>query len=180
MPDELKGMFNKLPNPGSEEVEALFPEQNTHGGGKQFYGGVFGGSNHQEGNVIPKGDSGSASRFFYCAKASKKDRDEGLNGVMKPIAKNTGEAHNVATLGRETEYRNNHPTVKPTKLMQYLVRLVTPKGGTVLDPFMGSGSTGKACKLEGFDFIGFEKEEDYCKIAEARIKAAEPELRLAI
>ena len=64
--------------------------------------------------------------------------------------------------------------------MQYLVRLVTPKGGVVLDPFAGSGSTGKACKLEGFDFIGIEKDPDYCKIAEARIKHAEPELKLAI
>jgi len=67
--------------------------------------------------------------------------------------------------------QNNHPTVKPTSLMQYLVRLVTPKGGTVLDPFMGSGSTGKACVLEGFDFIGIELDPEYCKIAEARIKA---------
>ena len=64
--------------------------------------------------------------------------------------------------------------------MQYLVRLVTPKGGTVLDPFMGSGSTGKACKLEGFEFIGFEKEQEYYDIAEARIKHAEPELKLKI
>ena len=66
---------------------------------------------------------------------------------------------------------NTHSTVKPTKLMQYLVKLVTPKGGTVLDPFMGSGSTGKACKLEGFDFIGIEMDADYIKIAEARIEA---------
>ena len=65
--------------------------------------------------------------------------------------------------------KNNHPTVKPTKLMQYLVKLVTPKGGVCLDPFMGSGSTGKACKLEGFDFIGIEMDEEYCKIAEARL-----------
>ena len=66
---------------------------------------------------------------------------------------------------------NIHSTVKPTALMQYLVRLVTPKGGTCLDPFMGSGSTGKACKIEGFDFIGIEMEEEYLNIARARIDA---------
>ena len=77
-----------------------------------------------------------------------------------------------------TPRSNFHPTVKPTKLMQYLVRLVTPKSGTVLDHFMGSGSTGKACRLEGFDFIGIEREEDYIKIAEARIEATKPENKL--
>ncbi|WP_172741585.1 DNA-methyltransferase [Citrobacter youngae] len=85
----------------------------------------------------------SASRFFYCAKASKKDRDEG----------------------------NNHPCVKPTELMRYLCRLVTPPGGTVLDPFMGSGSTGKAAAMEGLCFIGIERKEDYVKIARRRIAA---------
>jgi DNA modification methylase len=90
---------------------------------------------------------GSAARFFYCAKASKRDRDEG----------------------------NNHPTVKPTDLMRYLCRLVTPPDGLVLDPFMGSGSTGKAAVLEGFRFIGIEREEEYCEIAKARIKHAQRE-----
>jgi len=87
------------------------------------------------------GDTGSAARFFYCAKTAKKDR---------------GEA-------------NNHPTVKPTDLMRYLCRLVTQPGGTVLDPFMGSGSTGKAAMLEGFDFIGIEMNSEYFAIAENRI-----------
>ncbi|MHA1160162.1 DNA-methyltransferase [Rahnella sp. CFA14(1/10)] len=86
----------------------------------------------------------NASRFFYCAKASKKDRDEG----------------------------NNHMCVKPTELMRYLCRLVTPPGGTVLDPFMGSGSTGKAAAMEGFCFIGIEREENYVKIARRRIASA--------
>ena len=86
----------------------------------------------------------SASRFFYCAKASKKDRGEG----------------------------NNHMCVKPTELMRYLCRLITPSGGTVLDPFMGSGSTGKAAVMEGFCFIGIEREEDYVNIARRRIAAA--------
>jgi site-specific DNA-methyltransferase (adenine-specific) len=91
------------------------------------------------------GDSGGASRFFYCPKASKKDRNEG----------NT---------------TNQHPTVKPTDLCAYLIRLVTPKGGVVLDPFMGSGSTGKAAVREGMDFIGIERESEYFEIAEARIE----------
>jgi len=88
--------------------------------------------------------AGSAARFFYCAKASKKDREAG----------------------------NNHPTVKPTDLMRYLCRLVTPPGGVVLDPFTGSGSTGKAAMLEGFRFIGIEREPEYIEIARARIAAA--------
>jgi len=91
------------------------------------------------------GDSGGASRFFYCPKTSKKDRNEGVDG-------------------------NVHPTVKPTDLMLYLIRLVTPKGGTTLDPFMGSGSTGKAAVRGGFDFVGIEREEDYMEIAQARIQ----------
>ena len=114
-------------------------------------------------------------------KASKKDRDGGLNGFEeKQSAKWAGQGKSGIAKDRKTANRNNHPTVKPTKLMQYLVRLVTPRGGTVLDPFMGSGSTGKACKLEGFDFIGIEKEKEYFDIAQARIKHAEPELKLAI
>jgi len=84
---------------------------------------------------------GSAARFFYCAKANKKDREDG----------------------------NTHPTVKPTDLMAYLCRLVTPPGGIVLDPFMGSGSTGKAAMREGFSFIGIERDEEYYKIAMSRI-----------
>jgi DNA modification methylase len=92
------------------------------------------------------------SRFFYCAKASKRDRNEGL------------ETHNA------------HPTVKPTALMEYLIKLVTSPGGTVLDPFTGSGSTGKAAILQGFDFIGIELTEDYIPIIEGRLKWAEEQL----
>ena len=97
-------------------------------------------------------DSGSAARFFYCAKASREDRNEG----------------------------NHHPTVKPTDLMRYLCRLVTPTGGVVLDPFMGSGSTGKAAVLEGFEFVGIEKEQEFCEIAKARIDAAGAQLKLQL
>jgi len=91
---------------------------------------------------------GGASRFFYVAKASKSERNNGLDGF---------------------EERNFHPTVKPVKLMQYLVRLITPPNGIVLDPFCGSGTTGIACKLEGFQFVGMEQDAEYSKIAEARI-----------
>ena len=132
---------------GSEEVVGLFP--------------VTGASkatprNNGEFKSVAKGrdlphvtfghddNGGSAARFFYCAKASKRDRDEG----------------------------NTHPTVKPTDLMRYLCRLVTPPDGIVLDPFMGSGSTGKAAMLEGFEFIGIEREAEYVEIAKARIDAA--------
>jgi DNA methylase len=94
--------------------------------------------------VTSGGDSGGASRFFYCAKAGKAERNAGLDG-------------------------NNHPTVKPLNLMRYLVRLVTPPGGVCLDPFAGSGTTGCACVLEGFRFIGIEKEGEYADIAKARI-----------
>ena len=93
-------------------------------------------------------NGGSAARFFYCTKASRADRNDGL----PPGA-------------------NFHPTVKPTDLMAYLCRLVTPPGGAVLDPFMGSGSTGKAAVREGFRFIGIEREADYLRIATARIEA---------
>jgi DNA modification methylase len=91
-------------------------------------------------------DQGGASRFFYCAKISKKDRNEGCE-----------------------EFKNNHPTVKPTKLMEYLIKLITPKGGVVLDPFMGSGSTGKAAVRNKFNFIGIEMNQEYLDIAKARI-----------
>ena len=116
---------------------------------------------------------GEAARFFYCAKASKKDRDEGLEkfgpqtvGDGRAIA-----ADNAYQRGK-TERHNTHPTVKPTDLMRYLCRLVTPPGGVVLDPFTGSGSTGKAATLEGFRFIGIEREAEYAAIARARIDAA--------
>ena len=145
---------------GSEKVVELFPQ--TDGrcpSGKKVYDGSRTKKVYTEGvpekhTVYTSGlkvlfdkpgyaDSGSAARFFYAAKASQQDRG----------------ADNI------------HPTVKPTALMRYLCRLVTPPGGTVLDPFMGSGSTGKACVLEGFGFIGIEQDADYVEIARARIKA---------
>jgi DNA modification methylase len=122
---------------------------------------------------------GSAARFFYCAKASKRDRDEGCEGMeLVTHQSGMGGAMPVDDDGNardrfKAQSRNHHPTVKPTDLMRYLCRLVTPPDGTVLDPFMGSGSTGKAAVLEGFRFIGIEREEEYCEIAKARIKHAQ-------
>lgn len=127
---------------GSDDVLAGFPQSSakngvTQGEGK---GGIWSESTGKRAGPT-HGDAGSAARFFYCAKASKKDRGEG----------------------------NAHPTVKPTELMRYLCRLVTPPGGTVLDPFMGSGSTGKAALLEGFSFVGVEREQESFDTAVARI-----------
>ena len=128
-------------------------------------------------------NGGSAARFFYCAKASKQDRDEGCEGLsekkmgMSNGAQLHGDGYDKGQdigLNRVISRRNNHPTVKPTALMRYLCRLVTPPGGTILDPFMGSGSTGKAAALEGFRFIGIELESDYTEIADKRINNVQP------
>ena len=122
---------------------------------------------------------GEPARFFYCAKASKKDRNEGLDGFeakekrYMATANGTGETSIGMDRFTTQPVANHHPTVKPTTLMQYLVRLVTPPNGIVLDPFMGSGSTGKACAYEGFDFIGIEQSAEYIEIAQARIDFAQ-------
>ena len=121
------------------------------------------------------GLTGDAARFFYCAKASKADRDEGCEGLEERETNRYGE-QGQGPLSQQTprvtqRNRNHHPTVKPTALMQYLCRLVTPPGGTVLDPFMGSGSTGAAAMLEGFQFIGIEREAEYVAIARERIES---------
>ena len=130
------------------------------------------------------GDEGSAARYFYCAKASSKDRDEGLDDFEVKTKVFNGKSDKSSTDIKDveerftTELRNIHPTVKPTELMQYLVRLVTPKGGTVLDIFNGSGSTGKAVAFENrernadYKYIGIELDPEYCKISEARIDYA--------
>jgi site-specific DNA-methyltransferase (adenine-specific) len=172
---------------GSEEVVGLFPrgagasapvrgsERSTTG-----QNGILGHFNRVPGPF--HGDSGSAARFFYCAKASKADRDEGCEGLPQTIKQSV--AHGDKRHGtlpytnepREMNPRprgNHHPTVKPTDLMRYLCRLVTPPGGVVLDPFTGSGSTGKAATLEGFRFIGIEREAEYVEIAKARIAAVD-------
>ena len=123
---------------------------------------------------------GASARFFYCAKASKADRDEGCDKLQERSAGecvdrvegSAGMESPRAGAGRTSGSRNHHPTVKPTDLMRYLCRLVTPPSGIVLDPFMGSGSTGKAAMLEGFAFVGIEREAEYIDIAKARIQSA--------
>lgn len=118
-------------------------------------------------------DFGGASRFFYCAKSSKAERNRGLEGEAKQ--KQGARPSSADATGKfpDHDHRptggNNHPTVKPIKLMKYLCRLVTPPNGIILDPFMGSGSTGVAAKNLGFDFIGIEMNEEYVEIAKRRI-----------
>jgi len=116
-----------------------------------------------------------SARFFYCAKASKADRDAGLDGSH---SKQMDESRKQGNPGGDNprnrgvqERTNFHPTVKPTDLMRYLCRLVTPPNGIVLDPFNGSGSTGCAAVLEGFQYIGIEREAEYIAISEKRIQA---------
>ena len=124
---------------------------------------------------------GTAARFFYCAKASKRDREEGLDHLPEIHRVNgnkwTDQDYRVTRGERPPSAesgprRNVHPTVKPTALMRYLCRLITPPNGTILDPFAGSGSTGKAAKMEGFNFVGIEREKEYCEIAKKRIGSA--------
>lgn len=150
---------------GSDEVLDAFPDSNGSGPArvlKRSSGTRDGdwGMNAKDADEAPLRDAGkgSAARFFYCAKASKKDRNNGV--PPKPDGKPG----------------NDHPTVKPTELMRYLCRLVTPPGGTVFDPFMGSGSTGRGAVLEGFNFIGCELDPAYVDIADVRIAAAETQL----
>ena len=160
---------------GSDEVLELFPDTGKSTGGrigkKQMSNVTNVPAGVYEAGDPGYGDSGSAARFFYCAKASKKDRNEGLNG----FAEKRPDERTVTGMGTFEEkgvakQANHHPTVKPTDLMRYLCRLVTPPNGTVLDPFTGSGSTGKAAVLEGFNFIGIEQSAEYVEIAKARIK----------
>ncbi|RTX13569.1 site-specific DNA-methyltransferase [Pseudomonas aeruginosa] len=165
---------------GSPEVVALFPHTKSgvmKGGtiraaqdapGSVCYG-TYGG-NATSADTF--GDEGSAARFFYCAKATRRDRNEGCEHMeRKPLHWSSGSQNpgSFQSEGTDKTSQNNHPTVKPTDLMAYLVRLVTPPGGKVLDPFTGSGSTGKAAVREGFEFVGIEREAPYLAIAEARI-----------
>jgi site-specific DNA-methyltransferase (adenine-specific) len=123
-------------------------------------------------------DTGGASRFFYVAKASKRDRNEGLEELEARRASAMGYERGLGDAGegmfkdRNPQKQNFHPTVKPTALMRYLIKLVTPEGGVVLDPFTGSGSTGKAALLDGFQFVGVELTEEYLPIIEGRLRWA--------
>jgi len=116
------------------------------------------------------GDKGGASRFFYCAKASKAERNAGCEGLEEKSNMRVNAPRNNEEAKTATKMGNAHPTVKPLKLMEYLCTLTkTPTGGVVLDPFMGSGTTGLACKNTGRDFIGIEREAEYIEIARARL-----------
>jgi site-specific DNA-methyltransferase (adenine-specific) len=164
---------------GSDEVLALFPQTGKSSGTVDHSKSSSTPTiNFVSGSVLRKrstghaDNGGSAARFFYCPKASKRDRDEGLEGFETGLGGSLEGGNDKCNGGDKpqlTERRNIHNTVKPTNLMRYLCKLVTPPNGIILDPFMGSGSTGKAAVANGFDFIGIEQNEEYVKIAEARI-----------
>ena len=123
------------------------------------------------------GDKGSAARFFYCPKASKSDRNDGCDELPDKEWRSEGAAVPERENRPFSPNKNNHPTVKPTELMAYLCRLITPPGGTILDPFTGSGSTGRGAVSQGFNFIGIELSPDYVEIAKARIEASTPKTK---
>jgi DNA modification methylase len=131
--------------------------------------GKYGTQKNNDGTGF--GDKGGASRFFYVAKASKSERNKGLEGFEEKRpderTKSGMGSFDEKGVGKQSNF---HPTVKPIKLMQYLVRLITPPNGIVLDPFCGSGTTGIAAKIEGFNFVGIEMDDEYHKIAKARIE----------
>lgn len=128
-------------------------------------------------NLVLSGDIpemlGDVARFFYCAKVSPSERNAGLEGMPDKAAPkfDGGDFMGISTNAKERVAKNNHPTVKPIKLMAYLIKLITPPGGLVLDPFTGSGSTGVAALQNGFRFIGIEREAEYVAIAEKRMEA---------
>lgn len=163
---------------GSEEVLAAFPKAPGQSGAvtgnepSSKTNAVYGQFNGRPATQ-PRGDAGSAARFFYCAKASKRDRNEGCEHMKAKQYSHDGRETPIdnAYQRNSSKSSNSHPTVKPTDLMRYLCRLVTPPGGVVLDPFMGSGSTGKAAVIEGLRFVGIEREAEYVEIARRRIEA---------
>ncbi len=179
---------------GSDEVVALFPDSKGqqgdlvgHNKNRESPHGCF-GRMAPANDYIARKDSGSAARFFYAAKCSKKDRNDGCdeldnsfmaasNQDQAQLKRGITEHQGDSGTNSIKSAKNNHPTVKPTDLMRYLCRLITPSGGTILDPYMGSGSTGKAAMREGnFSFIGIERDPDYFRIAETRINAAKAAL----
>lgn len=153
----------------------LYTAGNKHTA-QQNQGGVFGGGRIGVESVYQ--DSGGASRFFYVAKPSRAERDQGcehLEPKQRDDSRKEGNPGGDNPRNRGLQRRgNHHPTVKPVELMRYLVRLVTPVGGTLLDPFAGSGTTGMACAFEGVNFIGIEREAEYVEIAERRIASCVP------
>ena len=185
-----KGRFPaNVMHDGSDVVQDIFPNTKSSPVGFKGVGWKHSGNTKDEMTDLQYqnsfNDEGSAARYFYCPKVSKSERNKGLDNFKIEKTKGGGGTSNNtwyeddvnAASGKfgseKAPSKNIHPTVKPQQLMQYLCRMVTPKGGIVLDMFMGSGSTGMAAKDEGFDFIGIEKEKEYFKIAEARIESVE-------
>lgn len=196
MPDDAEGSTvtgrwpANLVHDGSDEVLATFPDAKGQQGaltgsepsGKMGAANCYAKMDRRH-ETVPRIDSSkSAARFFYCAKASKSDRNYGLSGEDISSAELVGREDGSAGAqspragaGRTTGSKNPHPTVKPVALMRWLVRLVTPPGGRVLDPFMGSGSTGVATALEGFRFTGIELDPQFFAVASERIYFARKE-----
>ena len=176
---------------GSDEVVALFPNTAPSRQGKPrgtAKKGLFANSKFNKVGTEHNDNGGSAARFFYCAKASKAERNAGLDALPKQFAgiyDGNADTEGARKIGARPDLpvqpkQNTHPTVKPLALMRHLVRLVTPPNGTVLDPFLGSGSTAVAAILEGFEWIGCEMTEDYWPIIEARVEWAKkqpPEIK---
>lgn len=202
IPIDLGRFPANLIHDGSDEVLRLFPITKSGQPLKKMHtdpvrtvasGASKGGVYFHDGF----GDSGSAARFFYCSKATKRDRDEGLNNSKQIVPYLKGKENwkckicggyatdkgsnnkcmcdvpdKMELVKNGTPRKNGHPTVKSTRLMRYLCRLITPPNGLILDCFAGSGSTGKAAVLEGFRFVGIEAESEYVEIANARIQHA--------
>lgn len=175
-----------LVHDGSDEVLAVFPEKSSTTGKRQNSARLqteHGATPFTRGVAAPEyTDSGSPARFFYCAKASKADRNYGLAGeeivstdLVGRVEDSAGMESPRSGAGRTSGSKNPHPTVKPVALMRWLVRLVTPPGGRVLDPFMGSGSTGIAASLEDFKFTGIELDPTFFAVCQERIYFARKE-----
>lgn len=154
-----------LPNVTLSEHNGRFPANLIHDGSNEVVG-LFPvqPSGKNDGKMV------SAARFFYCAKASRSEREAGLEGVEKQNNMRVNAPRENEEAKHNNQLANHHPTVKPIALMRYLCRLVTPPNGVVLDPFTGSGTTGCAATLEGFGFIGIEREAEYAEIARRRIE----------
>ncbi|WP_060483359.1 site-specific DNA-methyltransferase [Pseudomonas sp. NBRC 111119] len=174
-----------LVHDGSDLVLASFPDAAGQQGDLKGHSkdraskGIFGDMKAAR-DAFARGDSGSAARFFYCAKASRADGNDGLHSDGQPAVA----AHATMREREQADWPkrngNHHPTVKPTDLMAYLCQLVTPAGGIILDPFMGSGSTGKATMREGFQFVGCELDPEYLAIAKARIEYEQAKVTAAL
>lgn len=183
-PDQLGRWPANIIHDGSEDVISAFPDAKGQQGDLKTTGKArptrvaYGNMDAPRDHAMRVEANKSAARFFYCAKVSKAERDEGMERFLPFSASDMtgGRKEDSAGIndpragaGRTGGAKNNHPTVKPVELMRYLCRLVTPENGVVLDPFMGSGSTGKAALLEDFGFIGIELDPDHLVTAAARI-----------